>query len=289
MALLLALSLAVKPVTPRPLEVLFVGNSFTFGATSAVLRYRAETVDDRNRDGIGGVPALFKLFADQLNVPVTVALETSPGKTLQWHFQHKQREIDGRWDHVVLQEYSTLDPDKPGDATRSIEFAGRLTRWIRARTPDARVSITSNWTRPDLTVPAGQHWSGKPITRMAIDLRKGIDRVVRANPQIVRVHPVGEAFNCAIAADVADANPYDGIDAGKVNLWGYDHYHAGTPGYYLSALVIFAGVTGLDPRQLGERETAAYDLGLDPAVATKLQTVAWQMVRGGGCKPTGVR
>ena len=287
--MLLALALAAQPAPARPQEVLFIGNSFTFGATSAVLRYRANTVDDRNGDGIGGVPALFKLFADQLNIPVIVALETSPGKSLQWHFQNKQTQIDGLWDQVVLQEYSTLDPEKPGDIARSIDFAGRLARLIRARSPDAKISITSNWTRPDLTVPAGQPWSGQPMTRMALDLRKKIDRVVRTHPQIGKVNPVGEAFNCAIAAEVADANPYDGIDAGKVDLWGYDHYHAGTPGYYLSALVIFAGVTGADPRRLGDRETAANDLGLDSAVATKLQTIAWQMVHGGGCKPEAVR
>ena len=29
---------------------------------------------------------------------------------------------------------------------------------------------------------------------------------------------------------VADPNPYDGIEAGKVNLWTHDHYHASTHG-----------------------------------------------------------
>ena len=40
-------------------SILFVGNSFTFGAGSAVKFYRAETVTDLNSEGIGGVPALF--------------------------------------------------------------------------------------------------------------------------------------------------------------------------------------------------------------------------------------
>ena len=49
--------------------------------------------------------------------------------------------------------------------------------------------------------------------------------------------PVGEAWTRAIQTGVADPNPYDGIDAGKLDLWTYDHYHASTYGYYLEALM----------------------------------------------------
>ena len=62
-----------------------------------------------------------------------------------------------------------------------------------------------------------------------------------------------------------------------------------TPGYYLEALVLFAGLTGRDPRALGPHEKAAGDLDIDPGVAANLQTVAWQMVHGGGCKPASVQ
>ena len=56
--------------------------------------------------------------------------------------------------------------------------------------------------------------------------------------------PVGEAWTRAMQAGVADANPYDGIEAGKLNLWTHDHYHASAHGYYLEALVIFGSLTG---------------------------------------------
>ena len=46
-------------------SVLFIGNSFTYGANSAVQFYRADTVTDLNSEGIGGVPALFKSFTAQ--------------------------------------------------------------------------------------------------------------------------------------------------------------------------------------------------------------------------------
>lgn len=48
-----------------PQTILFVGNSFTFGAYSPVWRYRPDSVTDLNKEGIGGVPALFKLFTQE--------------------------------------------------------------------------------------------------------------------------------------------------------------------------------------------------------------------------------
>ena len=43
-------------------SVLFIGNSFTYGAGAAVHFYRADTVTDLNNEGIGGVPALVRSF-----------------------------------------------------------------------------------------------------------------------------------------------------------------------------------------------------------------------------------
>ena len=58
----------------------------------------------------------------------------------------------------------------------------------------------------------------------------------------------------------------DGIEAGKLNLWTYDNYHASTYGYYLEALVTFGDVTGRDPRSLTESECSAFELGLSAAL-----------------------
>jgi hypothetical protein len=73
---------------------------------------------------------------------------------------------------------------------------------------------------------------------------------------------------------VADANPYDGVEADTVNLWTWDHYHASVAGSYLEALVVFGGLTGRDPRELGDGECSAYELGLSRAQARALQQVA---------------
>lgn len=264
--------------------ILFVGNSFTFGAMSPVWKYRAASVTDLNGDGVGGVPALFKLFTEQAGLTFDVALETAAGQSLEWHFNTKSEVIGRRWDHVVLQEYSTLDPERPGDPGKTVTYAGKLAALVRARNPAARISLTSTWSRADLTFPPGQHWSGQPITRMAEDIRRAGELARRANPAIGRLNPVGTAFNCAIAKGIADSNPYDGIGFGQADLWAYDQYHASTAGYYLEALTIFGGVTGDDPRKLGRAEVAANELGLSPDLAAALQSVAWEVALGGGCK-----
>ena len=81
---------------------------------------------------------------------------------------------------------------------------------------------------------------------------------------------------------VADPNPYDGIEAGKLNLWTYDHYHASAHGYYLEALVIFGSVTGRDPRSLGDNECSAYELGLSRPQVKALQQVAFDQLASTG-------
>jgi len=264
-------------------SILFVGNSFTFGSNSPVMSYRKDTVTDLNSDGIGGVPALFRAFSDQMRLGWSVSLETSPGKNLEWHWGNKRRLLDRKWDAVVLQEYSTLDPHEPGNPAKTVEYSGRLADMFRRRSPSVDLSMTATWSRPNLTYPKGEKWSGQPIQRMAQDIRQAYDLARAANPSIRRINPVGEAFNCAIALGIADPNPYEGVAPGKIDLWADDHYHASTAGYYLEALVVFAGVTGLDPRKLGEDERAARELGLAPGLAARLQSIAEHMTHRGGC------
>lgn len=268
-----------------PRSILFIGNSFTFGAMSDVMTYRKESVSDLNGDGMGGVPALFKRFADERGLKYNVSLETAAGQTLKWHLENKRGVIDRPWDAVVLQQYSTLDPERPGDVTSTIPAARSLSELFRSRNLNVDISLVATWTRPDQTYPAGKHWSGDPVTRMALDLRKADDEVRADVASIARVIPVGEAFNCAIDKKIADPNPYDGLTPGKIDLWASDHYHASNFGYYLEALTIFAAVTKSDPRRLGPNEQAARDLGIPQRLAVELQDVAFRSVKKGRCSP----
>ncbi|GAA0443110.1 MULTISPECIES: PEP-CTERM sorting domain-containing protein [Sphingomonas] len=258
--------------------ILFVGNSFTFGANSPAWKYRPDTVTDLNGEGLGGVPALFKRFADQAGLDYQVSLETAGGRTLNWHWQNRRDRLDRAWDHVVLQEYSTLDPEKPGDPAGLVEGVRRLSALFAARNPKVDLRLMATWSRPDLVFQKPSPWKGKPIETMGRDLRRAYDRAATVRPG-TRVLPVGEGFNCAIARGVADANPYDGIAYNQAPLWSYDQYHASVYGYYLEALIVFAEITGRDPRTLGRDEASAIELGIGSDMAARLQAVAWEATR----------
>ncbi len=268
--------------TAAPKTILFVGNSFTQGAHSAVQRYRADAVTDLNGDGYGGVPALFKTFTEEAGQSWRVSLETQGGKSLGFHYETRRARLGGKWDVVVLQEFSTLDHDQPGDATNYIKYAPMLAAMAKQANPGAQVLLMSTWSRADLVYKPGSPWSGKPIAAMAEDLRAAAERVRKASPDIAGILPVGQAWDRAIDSGLADPNPYDGVAFGQVDLWTYDHYHASIYGYYLEALVVFGRITGVDPRTLGKTERAADDLGISPEQAAALQTVAAEQLAAEG-------
>jgi hypothetical protein len=260
------------------ISVLFIGNSFTFGAGSPVKFYRAGTVTDLNGEGIGGVPALFESFAQQAGIDFDVFVETRPGSGLDFHLENK-REVIGthRWDMVVMHGYSTLDRDKPRDRAKLIATSKEMADFLRTGNPNVALYLTATWSRADQTyLPTGA-WAGEPIEAMALDVRAAYDEAAAASA-VEAVIPVGEAWTRAMQTGVADSNPYDGIEPGKLDLWTYDHYHGSAYGYYLEALVVFGSLTGRDPRSLGENECSAYELGIARPQAQALQQVAFEQL-----------
>ena len=255
--------------------VLFIGNSFTYGANSPVRFYRAHTVTDLNDEGTGGVPALFKAFVTQAGRDYAVSLETSSGKNFDFHVQTKAAVIGRAWDLVVMHGYSTLDQKNPGNPALLLKSGQELAALLRGKNPQADIRLVSTWSRADQTYPEKTPWHGQPIEKMAIDVRAGYELLAATSPSFHAVIPVGEAWNRAFAIGFADPNPYDGIAAGQIDLWSYDHYHASTFGYYLSALMIFGDLTGLDPRSLGRTERTAFELGLSADQAATLQKIAY--------------
>ncbi|VVS98053.1 PEP-CTERM sorting domain-containing protein [Sphingomonas sp. EC-HK361] len=266
--------IAAPGVAAPARTILFVGNSFTQGAHSAVRNWHAASVTDLNGDGYGGVPALFKTFTEEAGLDYAVSLETQGGKTLGFHYDERRQRLDRAWDVVVLQELSTLNRKKPGDDTDYIADVGRLARLFTARNPAVRIELMATWTRADETYRPTGHWYRQPVSVMATDLRAAADRARAATPAVAGVLPVGQAWNRAFATGVADPDPYDGISYGQVDLWTYDQYHASIHGYYLEALVVFGRITGRDPMSLGAAERAADELGISPRDAVALQRVA---------------
>ena len=274
-SLILALGVAEAQTNTT---ILFIGNSFTYAAGSPVRFYRADTVTDLNNDGIGGVPALFKSFTQQAGLDFDVFLETRGGSALDFHLENKRKEISSReWDAVVMHGYSTLDADKPRNPAKLIATSAQMADLLRKINSGVELYLMATWSRADQTYPETGAWAGEPIDAMARDVRAAYDMAAEA-ARADSVIPVGQAWARAMQAGVADPNPYNGIDPGKVDLWTYDHYHGSVYGYYLEALVIFGSVTGYDPRSLGENECSAYELGLSSSQASALQRVAFDQL-----------
>jgi hypothetical protein len=264
-------------------SILFIGNSFTFGQGSAVRYYHPETVTDLNNLGIGGVPALFKSFTRQAGLDYDVYLETQPGSGLEFHIENRLAQIGRRpWDTVVMHGQSNLDFGAPGDATKLVNTSKEIAGIFLQHNPEVDIYLTATWSRADLIYRSDSPWAGTPVQQMAVDVRAGNDQAAAAVEAIRSVNPVGEAWNRAFESGVADANPYDGIDADKLDLWTYDHYHASTFGYYLHALVVFGNVTGIDPRALGAVECSGFELGMSQGQVSALQQVAYDQLASEG-------
>ncbi len=209
---------------------------------------------DAHGQTIGGVPAIFKEFTKEAGLDYDVSLETVGGKGLDFHYSEKRALLD--------------------DPALLIDYAGKFERMLHARNPAAKIYLVASWSRADLTYPVGTPWHGKPIEQMGLDVAAGYAAAANADTGIAGIVPVGLGWNRAIATGLADANPYDGISPGQVDLWAYDHYHASDYGYYLEALLMFAKVTGRDPLSLGPKEIAADDFGFSPAQTSALQQIA---------------
>ncbi len=261
-------------------RVLFIGNSFTYGSGSAVRFYRGATVADLNAKASAACPRCSNRSRSRPGSTTTSPSKRAAARASISTFADKRDAIARRWDTVVAHGYSTLDADKPRDPAKLVATAKELADLLRGKNPKVDLYLMATWSRADQVYPADGAWAGRPIAAMANDIRAAYDQAAAAAG--AKVIPVGEAWNRAMQAGFADANPYDGIDAGKLDLWTYDHYHASTYGYYLEALVVFGRVTGRDPRSLGEHECSAFELGLSQTQVRTLQQVAFDELAASG-------
>jgi hypothetical protein len=180
--------------------------------------------------------------------------------------------------------------------------------------PAAQVFLLQTWARPDMvfphlatiadanypavtdgrpivdtlggTLPGGYpdtlYYAAEGLAAMTADLRAAFATKAQTNPGFAGVIPVGDAFQRAVDQGVAKGDGFYGADGtyapavpqDKINLWWDDYLHASKYGSYLSALVMFGQLTGIDPWSLGASEKAAADLGISPGDAVKLQRIA---------------
>ncbi|HDR9257325.1 TPA: hypothetical protein QDB21_003273 [Burkholderia vietnamiensis] len=267
-----------------------------FGQTGA----RAE----RERGPWGGIPGIFARFAAEAGLDYDVHLEAMSATSLAKHDRVASDVIDRpTWDAVVLQELSAkplpfaLTHAAASDPAGFCASVAQLARGIRAVAPHARVYLYETWPRAELAralagEPGSAGFHGRYLTRLTelvAAYRDAFARARRSDPAIVAVAPVGRAWQRAWATGVADPDPY--ARSGAPLLWygiradndppisRPDYLHPGVTGAYLSALVLFQQIAGVDVRTLGAREQAAAQLGITPQLAQRLQAVASDTVR----------
>jgi hypothetical protein len=185
-----------------------------------------------------------------------------------------------------------------------------------------KVYLTQTWARPDMvfphlatvadanypTVPDGRpiidtaggaspngypdtlYYEVEGLAGMTDDLRAAFAQKAQINPNLAGVIRVGDAFQRAVDSGIAKSDGFytaEGVYApevpqDKINLWWIDYLHASRYGSYLSALVIFGKLTGINPLSFGANEKAAADLDISPGDAVKLQHVAWDQLAAEG-------
>lgn len=158
--------------------------------------------------------------------------------------------------------------------------------------PGSEVYLYQTWARPDLIHGAFEVVTD-PLTGVVTRLPDLSDGTffgdleamtaelaasygAAAGPGFAGVAPVGEAFLGAVQSGIATRNMWapDANTDGLIDLWHTDGLHASKYGSYLSALVLYGTLTGLDPAAFGPDEQAARDMRIERRNARLLQRVA---------------
>ncbi|ATB33642.1 cell division protein FtsK [Melittangium boletus] len=261
-------------------SILFVGNSFTHGHEEPVYSYNKGAITDANGSGQGGVPGIFKQLTVQAGLSYNVTIETVSGETLSGHYATKSAIIGRAWDTVVLQENSTrpLPTARGGSPADFFTGADNLRRLVLSKNASAKVYLYETWASPASVSAQGYTGGTAGLQAMQSDLR-GAYFKASSEQGFTGVARVGDGFLRAIEQGLADPDPSNGITPGTFNLWSSsDSRHAGKYGSYLSAAVLFARITGADPRTLAVGTgSAAAGLGISSTDASNLNRIAYEI------------
>lgn len=220
---LLVLILATTCQAVRADEILFIGNSFTFGATAPTVEHN------------GGVPALFAGIARAKGKRVEISAVTAGGKDWSYHLAQPVTKDVLRskiWTWVVLQDLST-QPTHMGDVRQFLKDGETFSTRIAENSPAAGILLFETWARPPgafYRTPPGDALSGPQ--QMMHELHQSYGRLrddlaAKNKNRPARVALVGTAF-----AEAKKEYPSLSLDAS-------DQHHASAEGYYLAALVIY--------------------------------------------------
>ena len=259
---LLILLIAGASLTARADDVLFIGNSFTFGATAREVQKN------------GGVPKLFEEIATAKGRQVATAAVTGGGKDLAWHLAQPATDKalgSKTWTWVVLQDYSTR-PTRLGKVEEFIHDGEAFSEKIAQNSPHAGIVLYETWARPP-----GAFYLLKPNFGPEQMMRELHENYGRLRDDLATKYPGREAR----VAPVGTAFARDAAEYPAINLDAADHHHATAEGYYLAALVIYETIYH-DSAKGAPVSFFHGEVVFPEDVAVKLQAVADEAAGGGG-------
>jgi len=213
----------------EPLNLIFFGNSFTFGAGST-----------RSVDSLVGDLAV----AAGHDRPYVVSAAVS-GQDLEWHVNNNTSRIvtsippANDWDFIVMQEHSTKltqtytgSPAFPASIDESVANAVALHNVAKQRSPNVQPVLYETGARgPGFVFFTGSNEIYTGPDAMQTEIRAGYDVLHEAlddaaGADVTLLAPVGDAWQ--------EAN-YDNLHSG--DLW-----HAQNRGTLVAALVIYGTI-----------------------------------------------
>lgn len=194
------------------------------------------------------LPRTVQAIADAAGENLHVAMSAEPNLALIDHLNGQSDALSrlraSRWDFVVLQQ---------GPSTTAVN-RDSLILWTKQFKPH----IDEARAQPALFMV----WPGQNTLQLMNEVRISYQEAARAVDGLFL--PAGEAWRMAL-----EENP-------SLALYGADGFHPADLGSYLAALVIYARITGVDPRTLpatvfaGGRRVPA-----PPATVQALQRAAY--------------
>ena len=260
----------------------------------------------------GGIPGIFAEFAHEAGLSYDVHIEAISETSLEKNFAAASGVIaQNKWNAVVLQELSTkplpysLTQDNTSDPSGFCGSVQTIEQAIHQAASATKVYLYETWPRADLAsaLSGGDPSAVSFSTSYAANLitlananHNAYYSAVKHDGNIAGVAAAGEAWVNAWAAGIANPNPYLGTSNKPILWYGInnvnnpqitspDYLHPGIYGAYLSGLVLFQKITGVDVRTLGAQESVASQFGIPGNVAVELQLVAWQTVTQENAQP----
>ena len=252
----------------------------------------------------GGIPGIFAEFAVEVGLNYDVHIEAISETSLAKNFDAASGVVaQSKWNAVVLQELSekplpsSLTMSSISDPAAFCSSVQTIEQGVHSVASSAKVYLYETWPRADLAKtlagdPTNPGFTGSylsDLTSLGNANHNAYYSAALHDSEIAAVVPAGEAWQSAWDQGVANPNPYTssstlpslwyGINpANNPSITSADYLHPSIYGAYLSGLVLFQQITGIDVRLLGGKEIAAQQLGIASGVAVQLQQVAWQTV-----------